>query len=270
MVYIEMNSDILSDKKRGDNRLKVDLNEMGWTGQLLHTSSLADKTAQLILDAIVEGRLRPDQPFPSQYQLCESFGVSRTVVREATQILVSKGILDVKHGKRITIRPATHEQISQSLALTFRRRGVTPLDVLELRKAIEVEAAGMAAERATEEDIAIMEETISRMSGNLDSEKGYVEADVDFHSALFAAAKQPAFELLLVSLNEFLIESRKRSYRGRGPTERALHAHRHILDAILGRDVEAAKQEMRRHLEETESDLKREEAGESDDRSWNR
>ncbi|KIL40439.1 hypothetical protein SD70_13575 [Gordoniibacillus kamchatkensis] len=222
----------------------------------LKAASLAEQTAHHILDAICEGRLRQDQPFPSQGKLCEWLGVSRTVIREATQILASKGVLDVKHGKRIVIRPPSHEQITESVALTFRRKGVSVLDVLELRKAIEVEAAALAAERADAEDAKKMEQAIVHMENHLEDETGYVNADVAFHAALFAAARQPAFEMVLASLNEYMVESRKLSYRGIGPTRLALEAHKNILQAIANKDRKGAREAMRLHLEETERNLR--------------
>ncbi|MCD9021358.1 FadR/GntR family transcriptional regulator [Cohnella silvisoli] len=224
--------------------------------QQLSTPSLAERTSQLILDAIVEGKIKAEESFPSQYQLTEWFGVSRTVIREATQILVSKGILNVKHGKRITIRPASHEQVTESLGLAFRRGGVSVLDVLALRKALEVESAGLAALHATDENLAEMRGKLEEMERYLLEEKGYVQADVEFHETVFTAAGQPAFELVLRSLTDYLMEIRKISFRGEQKTKQAADAHRRIYEAIEKRDEEEARRAMRVHLEETEDNLR--------------
>ncbi|WP_127582014.1 FadR/GntR family transcriptional regulator [Paenibacillus koleovorans] len=236
--------------------MEQDLGFDGIAQNPLHAASLAEQTAQRILTAICDGKLREEQPFPSQYQLGEWFGVSRTVIREATQLLVSKGVLDVKHGKRIVIKPPSHEPISESLGLAFRRKGVSVQQVLELRRPVEAEAAALAAQFAETSDLERMEQTIVEMEANLDKEKGYVDADVAFHNALFRATKQPAFELLLMSLNEYMTESRRLSYRGPEPTKRALEAHKRILHAVCNKDKEAARQAMLEHLGETERDLR--------------
>ncbi|WP_165822511.1 FadR/GntR family transcriptional regulator [Paenibacillus montanisoli] len=222
----------------------------------LSSPSLAEATAQRILDAIMDSKIKQSDPFPSQYLLCEWFGVSRTVVREATQILVSKGILDVKHGKRITIRPPSHEQIAESLSLAFRRGGVNVFDVLELRKVLESEVASLAALSADEQDLRVMKECLTYMQQHYNEEAGYVDADVEFHNAIFAAAKQPAFTLVLKSVSDYLHDSRKLSYRGEETTKRAIRAHEQIYEAIQSRDPAAAKIAMRKHLEETEEDLR--------------
>lgn len=219
--------------------------------------SLAEVTVQRILHWICEGKLQESQLFPSQSQLAEWFGVSRTVIREATQVLISKGVLNVQHGKRTVIRPPSYEHISESVNLTFRRKGISVLDVLELRKVIEVEAAALAAERAAAEDTKAMSEAIHHMERNIEHETGYVDADVAFHNALFKASRQPAFELVLFSLNDYLITSRKISYQGLIRTKRALEEHKIILQYIIDRDSENARLAMRKHLDETEKDFKR-------------
>lgn len=224
--------------------------------QQLSAASLTERTSQLILDAIVEGKIKVDEPFPSQYQLTEWFGVSRTVIREATQMLVSKGILNVKHGKRITIRPPSHEQVTESLSLAFRRGGVSAFEVLELRKVLEVECAGLAAVRATEKDLDDMRRKLEEMENHLLEEKGYVKADVEFHEAICIASRQPAFELVLRSLTDYLMEIRKISFQGEQKTKQAAEAHRSIFVAIQERDEEKARRVMRIHLEETEENLK--------------
>lgn len=222
----------------------------------LSAGSLAETTAQHMMDAIIGNKISPDEPFPSQSQLCESFGVSRTVIREATQILVSKGILDVQHGKRITIRPPSHEQIAESVSLAFRRSNVSVFDVLELRKILEVEAAALAAQRAEDDDLKRMGEALQEMERFYGEKKGYVDADVEFHRAIFAAARQPALDLVLSSLSDYLFRSRELSFQGPQNLKRVLNAHQLVYRAIADKDAAAARDAMRRHLEETEEDLK--------------
>jgi GntR family transcriptional repressor for pyruvate dehydrogenase complex len=188
--------------------------------------------------------------------LSKWFNVSRTVIREATQILVSKGILDVKHGKRMMIRPPSHELISESVSLTFKRKHISPLDVLELRKVLETEAAALAAERADEKDLEGMEQCLNLMRDHVQEEIGYVEADVRFHTAIFTSARQPAFELVLRSLNDYLEDSRKLSYQGDQATMRALEAHKKIFQAIRNKDSQGARAAMQEHLLQTEHDLR--------------
>lgn len=222
---------------------------------VVSSPSLAETTAQHILEAICEGKLSPDDPFPSQYQFTEWLGVSRTVIREATQILISKGVIDVKHGKRMTIRPPSYEQISNSVSLTFRRANISVFDVLELRKVLEVEVAALAAKRRTQADIEEMEKYIGQMEVNLQTEEGYVDADVAFHKAIFHAAQQPAFDLVLSSLNNYLLESRKKSYSGDKSTRRAIAAHIVLKNAIASGSESGARKAMKIHLDETAEDL---------------
>jgi GntR family transcriptional repressor for pyruvate dehydrogenase complex len=225
----------------------------------ISASSMSETVAQYIIDAICSGQISESDQFPSQYELAEKFSVSRTVIREATQILVSKGMLEVHHGKRIVIRPPSYDQISESVSLAFKRSNISIFDVLELRKVLEVEVVAHAALRRSTDNIIKLKQLLQFMEEHINEEIGYVDADVEFHRAIFDAANQPAFNLVINSIHDYLTDSRKSSYRGLENTRRALRAHESILQAIERQDSQGAREAMLRHLEETEEDLRQSE-----------
>src|SRR3989442_2687911 len=116
---------------------------------------LSDKVAELLLETILSPDLQPGDRLPSERELGEQFGVSRTVIREAVRALAAKGVIDVRTGSGLRVAAVDSATVSESMSLFMR--GSTTLDypkVHEVRAMLEVEIAGLAAERASREDLA--------------------------------------------------------------------------------------------------------------------
>src|SRR3989442_9857964 len=132
---------------------------------------LSDKVADLLLETIVVRRLAPGERLPSERELGEQFGVSRTVIREAVRALAAKGVIDVRTGSGLRVAAVDSSNVSESMSLFLR--GSSTLDyprVHEVRAMLEVEVAGLAADRATDEDIAGMRQICERMEADDDVE----------------------------------------------------------------------------------------------------
>jgi GntR family transcriptional repressor for pyruvate dehydrogenase complex len=224
-------------------------------------STLATRVTHEIERLIVDGRLQPGERLPSERELADQFGVSRTVVREAVRGLVAKGMLEVRPGSGTIIRSPTAKTVAQSMSL-FLRGGQAELDhakVYEVRRVLEIEIAGLAAERRTAEDLARLEAILSEMETIVNqaplapSERDrYAGIDVAFHSALAQATHNELFSLLLDSVVDVMIKVRQMGFNVPGSPIAALGFHRAILAQVTAGSPDGARQAMRTHLIDSE------------------
>lgn len=221
-------------------------------------STLASRVTRQIEHLIIEGHLQLDDRLPPERELARQFGVSRTVVREAVRALVAKGLLEVHPGSGTMVRSPTAETIAQSMTL-FLRAGKPELDyekVLEVRRVLEVEIAGLAAERRTAKDLEEMEEILHEASEIQDDRDRFAKSDVDFHAALARATHNELFSLLLDSVVDIMIKVRQMGFDVPGMPVRALKHHRAILEQVKAGDPQRARQAMREHLIESEETIR--------------
>lgn len=214
---------------------------------------LVDQAVASLRKLIIAGKFGRDGTLPSQGALSRSLEVSRSVVREAMSILQSQGLVDVSQGRKPQVRPAGPEAVIQSIGTLLERADVSLLDLVEVRRPLESEIAGLAAARASKEDIAHLARSIEdlRQARSLDAR---IEADIRFHQVLARATRNPIFEWFLDSLARFLRESRRRTIAESGVEVPIAH-HTEILKAVERGDAEAARRTMLHHLEMARGDI---------------
>jgi GntR family transcriptional repressor for pyruvate dehydrogenase complex len=202
---------------------------------------------------------------PSEAALAVRFGVNRLVLREATKTLQARGLLEIRQGKPAVVVDATDVLLRDFFRLSMMRDERSEFDLLELRRALEGFFAGLAAERAGQEEISSMQhlvadmETVEGAVGTAAASQAFLQADLDFHLALAAASRNPCAVGILNALAKPLRRGRARSLKGAvllGALAEAVNSHREILDAVVHRDPEAARLRMLSHLERTERDLR--------------
>src|ERR671935_2210582 len=110
---------------------------------------LSDRVAALLLETIVARGLQPGDRLPSERELGEQFGVSRTVIREAVRALAAKGVIEVRTGSGLRVAAVDASSVSESMSLFMRGGGIEFEKVHEVRTVLEVHIAGLAAERAS-------------------------------------------------------------------------------------------------------------------------
>jgi GntR family transcriptional regulator, transcriptional repressor for pyruvate dehydrogenase complex len=193
---------------------------------------------------------------PPERVLVEQLGVSRTVVREALNLLETRGLIRVEHGRGAIVSADTAHALHNDLGFLLRMEPSTLWELMEMRKALEVELAGLAAERATPEDIAVMRAVLDRMRENINAPEGYVDADVKFHDLLARSARNRVFLRMMEPIVDLLLASRRMTGSREANAKRALRAHEAILKTVEAKDVEGARREMREHLMLTERDMR--------------
>jgi DNA-binding FadR family transcriptional regulator len=124
-----------------------------------------------------------------------------------------------------------------------------------VREILEPEIAALAATRATEENIAIMQDAVDAMDRAMEDPDTYIEADLDFHLALAQGSDNVLIPVLIDTLVELLREHRKQAANVEGALERGQPHHKNLLEAVKNRDPDAARASMRAHLEQIRNDI---------------
>lgn len=221
-------------------------------GTLERIPQLPSRIAAQIFQEIAEGRLKPGDRLPTEQALAETFGVSRNVVREAISRLRSEGIVQSRQGvgafvARATAGPSLRfdaEQLNDRMAFQ---------NVFELRAILEIQAAGIAAQRRSEEQLADIFLQLERMRGAEKWEAGGVDADLEFHKAVARATGNPYIAMVIGFLSEHMrrsiMETRERSAGEVDHiVEITIAEHDAIHDAIAAGSGEEARSAMAHHI----------------------
>lgn len=211
---------------------------------------LSNQVAEQITNMILSGALQTGDRLPAERELCATFGVSRTVIREAISIVKAKGLIESNGRNGTSVRTLQGADVANSIGMLITLQGhpATVEDLMEVRRALEMQTARLAAERATEEDIAEMKRILQRMEESEHDPETYPENDLKFHFALATATHNPLFLILLDPLNDALLEGIKLASQLEGVPEEGYQFHRRILEKVIARDGRGASQEMYAHL----------------------
>lgn len=215
--------------------------------------SLAHELVERMTSDITSGKLAPGEQLPTEQALIAATGVSRTVVREAVAALRAEGLVVTRQGVGAFVADKARRPFR--IDLDERRTLREMLQVMELRTGIEIEAAGLAAERGTAADRKRMEAAYDAIQSAIKRGESGVDEDFAFHGSIAAAADNPQFLRFLEYLGRVIIPRQSLNASAtRSPAtqkaylERIQKEHRDILDAIRASDVPRARAAMRRHM----------------------
>ncbi len=221
----------------------------------VQSSKVFEQIVEQIERRILSGELHNGDRLPSERELGEQFHVSRTAVREAMKTLAQKGLVDMRPGRGTIVIDGTSRAVKRSLGLMLsvgQENGSQNL--VEVREILEPEIAALAAARATEEEIAAMRKAVEVMDGNLTNANAYIVADNDFHRALARGTQNILILRLVDSIVDLLSEQREQIFAVEGGPERGQVHHKCLLDAVMSRNPEAARQAMQAHLAQVRDD----------------
>jgi GntR family galactonate operon transcriptional repressor len=201
---------------------------------------------------IVRGELKPGDPFPVEAVLAREFDASRSVIREAVKALAAKGLLESRTRTGIRVLPPARWNLHDLDVLEWRYSAMEPSafyrELFEVRLMIEPEAAALAAERATADEIAAIAEAYAAMTAPQDQMDVAVAADLDFHRRILDASHN----VLLLQMGNLIGVGLLVSYRlTQDPFPVFLGHHETVLRAIRKRKPVAARRAMSRLLAET-------------------
>lgn len=216
--------------------------------------SLSDKVTEQITDAIISRQVRPGERLPSERELGARFNVSRTVIREAVRSLVARGLVRVTSGRGVEVSEVGSGGVTASMKLLVRGYELDYEKVSEVRSAVEVQTAGLAARRAKPEDLEKLRQLCDNHQVSLDQGDidGASEHDFQFHRELTRASGNELLLAMLDSISDVLLEVRHQAMVQPHVSEEGLKAHRRILKAVSSGDPKAARDAMARHLADAE------------------
>jgi GntR family transcriptional repressor for pyruvate dehydrogenase complex len=218
-------------------------------------ATLASQVVETLEAFITESHLQPGDRIPPERQLADQFGVSRTVIREAVGRLAAKGLLEVSAGSGTIIRRPSVESVARSMSLCLNAEDppFSYASVHEVRRMLETQIAGLAAERRTPDDLAMLHGLLDEAAAGARDRDSYVRADMAFHAALAGATHNRLFNLLLDSLSDILLAVRRSAFDLPGTPARALDAHRAIVERVEAGDPSGARHAMLADLALAES-----------------
>ena len=224
----------------------------------LFSERLSDRLATLLGERIGSGELRPGDRLPTEQQLALAHGVSRTVVREAVHQLRSRQMLVSRQGSGVFVAPPPlHQPLAFDPTVLGSLQAV--VHVVEVRRVLESEMAGLAAERASRTQVAAMRRALKAVDVASAAGRDGVAEDIAFHHTIGEATGNPQFHLLLAFLEQYLREgmriTRGNEARRRDFMEAVQLEHQAIVDAIAARDAALARRCAREHLVHSEQRL---------------
>lgn len=219
-------------------------------GPLAAPRGLTEQLVARISADITGGRLAPGSKLPTEKEMMNATGVSRTVVREAVACLRADRLVVVRHGVGAFV--AEHARRPFRIEVDELNSLREALEVMELRAGVEIEAAGLAAERHNAADIKKILGAYRRVEGAVRRGEPAVDEDFSFHCSIADATGNAQFKRFLEYLGRFIIP-RQSLRKGRIEDQRAYlqriqNEHLEIVDAIRGGAATAARAAMRRHL----------------------
>jgi DNA-binding FadR family transcriptional regulator len=182
----------------------------------------------------------------------DEYGVGRPAVREALQALARSGIVEIIHGERARVVVPTAERLVAQIAggaMHLLRSQPGSLEHMkEARVFLECGTASMAAERASEEQVARLRLAIAQQRAAMNNFDQFVERDMAFHREIAGISGNPIFPAVAEALFRWAGEYYQSLVRAPGAEELTLAEHTRIVDAIAAHDPKAAADAMRAHL----------------------
>jgi DNA-binding FadR family transcriptional regulator len=219
----------------------------------LSRGTLAEQVTENLLAYIESQNLKPGDLLPSETSLSTSFGVSRPVIREALKNLEGKGYVEIVNGKGALVKPIDSHPLRQFFQRAMQLERSTILELMEIRKGLEVQAAMLAATRHKESDLARIKKLVEAMRNQLKNPDGYAELDTDYHLAIASATHNSILYYLVESIRGSLhntISTGLKSRTSYEQLERIQDVHERILALIGAGDVSGAAEQMTLHFDE--------------------
>jgi GntR family transcriptional regulator, transcriptional repressor for pyruvate dehydrogenase complex len=220
----------------------------------------ADRVVEHVRGLIGNGSLRPGSRLPAERDLAVQLGVSRPTVRAGLRALAAMGIVNTRHGAG-TFISETPRLDSEPLSFLAALHGFRREEIFEARRILEVSAAGLAAERATAEQLAAIAEEVADQYASLSDPQAFLLHDIRFHRAVAAASGNPIVASLVEMVSAIFYDERsKTAARATDQNhQEAAERHRQIYKAIRARKPDRARALMNEHLQSASAHLAQEE-----------
>ena len=215
---------------------------------------LYESVIEQIMNLIKNNKLKPGDKLPPERELAEKFSISRGSLREAFRVLESKGLIKSKPGGGRFIREIKKDAFidTENVILNLEKSSI--LELLEAREIFEVKIVEFAAERATVEEVKVIEEVFSRVSKEVRTEDKdaeddkKTESDTEFHLAIARASHNFVFVNIIKLHLDLLRDIREKTQQIPGRREEQQEEHRAIFQAIKEHNSKKAGEAILKHL----------------------
>lgn len=218
-------------------------------------TTLVQSVAGQLISLISEGHLKPGDRLPSQQELTEKMQVGRSTIREALRSLATMGLVEMKPGHGTFIKRMDAQTIIRPDLLALMIDESLTERLLEARQIIEPEIANLAAQRASDEDLATIREVLSKCEEAIEAGQPVYRLSVEFHRAVTEAAHNEVLLMFMDSILRLLAERGFLLERKPGFVEWELESHRGVYEYIIERDGRRARIVMARHIRESSAVL---------------
>ncbi|MFC4767730.1 FadR/GntR family transcriptional regulator [Effusibacillus consociatus] len=215
--------------------------------QKLKTQKVYEQVANHIQSQIEQGVYKPGDKLPTLVEMSEMLNVGRATVREAFSALQAKGLIDIRHGEGTFVRSIGLENFQEPMNICLLK-GDDLVELLEVRKILEVGAAEMAARNRTEEDLQELRAALDMMGAFQESEPESVEADFRFHMAVAKASGNSMLVSLIQTIAPTMQSMMNRMRAVAGPSRDLLYQHILIYREIEAQQPDKARQTMYDHI----------------------
>jgi DNA-binding FadR family transcriptional regulator len=216
-------------------------------------ANLANALAGELVQRIVRGQYPPGASMPSEAALCESYSVSRTVVREAIKMLQEKGLVQVRHGSGTVVNPDLVWNMLDELVLSATITEDSGFDVLDdlvvTRRILESDMAHVAARRADEDVIRELERLVAAMDALVDDPAAYAVQDRAFHDTIMRTSQNRIARAVVRALESQVVNTAR--YMGEVRRDLCIasnQGHRNVYLRIAAHDPEGAAEAMFAHI----------------------
>lgn len=219
--------------------------------------STVDSVVEQLQGLIEQGRTLPGDRLPTELELVEQLGVSRTVLREAISRLETVGLLTVRRGRGMFI--GDRGSLTNCVKLVRTALAITPKDLLEFtefRRAVECYSARRAAELANPAELAELRALCDGVDADGQTDAECMQADLRFHLKIIELTGNNLMQSVLEVVQEFSLAAMIETTPRPRDHEESRQRHRQILDAIASGDPDAAEAAMEAHFNRTMSRLK--------------
>lgn len=223
---------------------------------------LVGEIVESLANSIREGKLQPGEKLPTEAEIMARFDVSRTVVRESLSRLQASGLVETRHGIGTFVLPPQESGNFKITAEDFATVADV-ISVLELRISLETEAAGLAAQRRTPENLLAMEKALRAFDDSINLDSDAVPPDFQFHMEVARSTGNRHFTELMTYLGTRLIPRTRIDTANSAPEgrlnylQRVNGEHESIYNAIRNQDAQEARAAMRTHLSNSRERLRK-------------
>jgi len=223
----------------------------------LGRDTLTEKTVQQLLSWLRDGTFKPGSKLPSQNELVEQLGISRTGVREALQVMSALNLVEIRPGSGCFVKKVATEYIIHTDVLAILLEKESILKVIEARKILEAGTAALAAERAEEADFWLIEDALSLVAKAIERGETVAGLTPEVHIAIAKATHNPVLAKLVASFTRLMAKAGKlmeaTAHDLAAFKQHELSSHRDLYDIVRAGNPEKASQAMVEHIEASQA-----------------